>query len=171
MAQPSRIRLDRRIGRAQPAYARRDDRRAPDARAQRRGAGRFRLAREGWQTVACNVRVGDVRGEIDLIALDGVAPVFVEAASAEWARPAVPRPRRWRSAPESAPSSEGSRPRGCASAATTCHGIATSASDVTGLRVDGSGRVTEYEHSRGVLGGSAASNRSSSTLKTCTNGH
>ena len=37
-----------------------------------------RLARDGWWIVARNVRTADVRGEIDLIALDGPALVFVE---------------------------------------------------------------------------------------------
>jgi putative endonuclease len=37
-----------------------------------------RLERAGWRVVARNARTAEVRGEIDLVAIDGTALVFVE---------------------------------------------------------------------------------------------
>ena len=101
--------------------------------------------------VARNVRVGDVRGEIDLIALDGVALVFVEVkarrvgAGAGPETPAMAVGRRKRA-----------KLRGLAAAWLRERGYDVPRHrdlrfDVIGLRVDASGRVTEYEHLRAAF--------------------
>jgi putative endonuclease len=110
-----------------------------------------RLERAGWRIVARNVRVGDVRGEIDLIALDGPALVFLEVK----ARRPGPGP-----GPETPAMAVGPRKR------TKLRGLAAAwlrergydvprhrdlRFDVVGLRLDAGGRVTEYEHLRGAF--------------------
>ena len=106
----------------------------------------------GWRIVARNVRVGDVRGEIDLIAVDGRALVFVEVKACRVGVAGRSGDAgRWPSVGESAPSSEGSPPRGCVSAATTSPRHRDLRFDVVGLRVDASGRVTEYQHLRAAF--------------------
>jgi Holliday junction resolvase-like predicted endonuclease len=84
-----------------------------------------RLASRGWRIVARNVRVADVRGELDLIAVDGDALVFAEvkARRSGWLRERgydVPRHRDLRF-------------------------------DVIGLRLDAAGRVVEWEHFRAAF--------------------
>jgi putative endonuclease len=109
------------------------------------------LARDGAQIVAANARPAGVRGEIDLIVLEGTTLVFVEvkARRAVSARgPESPllavdrrkqmRLRRlaaaWlREAGERAPRRRGIR------------------FDVVGLRLDGAGRVVDWDHVRGAF--------------------
>jgi putative endonuclease len=109
------------------------------------------LQRRGMRVVARNVRTSSVRGEIDLIALDGRTLVFVEvkalrvSSRAGPERPAMAvdyRKQRklralalaWLQARDgSVPAHEGLR------------------FDVVGLRLDSGGQVTEWEHLRGVF--------------------
>ena len=105
----------------------------------------------GWQIVARNVRVPEVRGEIDLIALDGRTLVFVEVK-------ALSAPARF--GPETPAAAVGPRKRaklrrlGVAwlrdpeSAVPPHRGLRF---DVVGLRLDGSGEVVERTHLRAAF--------------------
>ena len=110
-----------------------------------------RLRREGWAIVARNVRTPDVRGELDLVAVDGDALVFVEVKA-----------RRAGSArgPETPVMAVGPRKqakiRALASAWLRDRGYnvprhRTLRFDVIGLRMDAAGRVVEYEHLRAAF--------------------
>lgn len=110
-----------------------------------------RLVRAGWRIVARNVRVAELRGEIDLIAVDGPALVFVEVKA-----------RRAGSAlgPETPAMAVGARKRAklrsLAAAWLRERGYDVPRHrdlrfDVVGLRLDSAGRVTEYEHIRAAF--------------------
>lgn len=110
-----------------------------------------RLEQGGWRIVARNARPAEVRGEIDLIALDGPALVFVEVKA-----------RRAGSAtgPKTPAMAVGARKRaklrGLAAAWLRERGYDLPRHrelrfDVVGLRLDPAGRVTEYEHLRGAF--------------------
>lgn len=110
-----------------------------------------RLIRTGWRIVARNVRVAELRGEIDLIAVDGPALVFVEVKA-----------RRAGSAlgPETPAMAVGARKRAklrsLAAAWLRERGYDVPRHrdlrfDVVGLRLDSAGRVTEYEHIRAAF--------------------
>jgi putative endonuclease len=104
------------------------------------------LERRGMRVLARNVRVAEVRGEIDLVALDGSLLVFVEVKSLRASsvagpeRPALavgPRKRR--------------KLRSLALAWLREHAGSVPAHtalrfDVVGLRLDPAGRATEWEH-------------------------
>jgi putative endonuclease len=110
-----------------------------------------RLRRDGWSIVGRNVRTSDVRGELDLIGVDGDALVFVEVKA-----------RRDGSArgPETPALAVGARKqmklRALASAWLRDRGYdvprhRTLRFDVVGLRLDAAGRVTEYSHLRAAF--------------------
>ena len=110
-----------------------------------------RLQREGWVIVARTVRTSDVRGEIDLIGLDGDTLVFVEVKA-----------RREGSVlgPETPALAVGPRKqvklRALAAAWLRDRGYDVPRHralrfDVVGLRLDAAGRVTEYEHLRAAF--------------------
>jgi putative endonuclease len=110
-----------------------------------------RLERAGWTLVARNARTADVRGELDLIALDGAALVFVEVKA-----------RRTGSlgGPETPALAVGARKRakirGLAAAWLRDRGYDVPRHrelrfDVVGVRLDPSGRVASYEHLRGAF--------------------
>jgi putative endonuclease len=110
-----------------------------------------RLEHAGWLTIARNARASEVRGEIDLIALDGETLVFVEVKA-----------RRAGSAlgPETPAMAVGPRKRAklrsLAAAWLRDRGYEVPRHrelrfDVVGLRLDGAGRITEYEHLRGAF--------------------
>jgi putative endonuclease len=110
-----------------------------------------RLERSGWRIVARNVRPKDVRGEIDLIAVDGAALVFVEVKARRTG--SVP-------GPETPAMAVGPRKRaklrGLAAAWLRDRGYDVPRHrdlrfDVVGLRIDVAGRVVEYEHLRGAF--------------------
>jgi putative endonuclease len=105
-----------------------------------------RLERRGMRILARNQRTTSVRGEIDLIALDGPSLVFIEVkartvgASTGPERPALAVGHRKRHKLRSLALAwlrdrDGSVPR---------HDSIRF--DVVGIRVDGQGRVTEWEH-------------------------
>ena len=110
-----------------------------------------RLRRAGWRIVERNVRVAEIRGEIDLIGVDRDALVFVEVKArragsiAGPERPALgvgPVKRR--------------KLRSLAAAWLRERGYDVPRHrdlrfDVIGLRLDGRGRVVEYEHLRGAF--------------------
>lgn len=112
-----------------------------------------RLAAAGWQIVARNVRVSGVRtpGELDVIALDGSALVFVEVKG---------RSAGSRGGPETPALAVGPRKqakiRSLAAAWLREQGYAVPRHrelrfDVVGLRLDEHGAPTEYEHIVGAF--------------------
>lgn len=110
-----------------------------------------RLELEGWRIVARNVRVGDVRGEIDLIALDGVALVFVEVKARRMGAAGGPETPAMAVGPR-----KRAKLRGLAAAWLRERGYDVPRHrdlrfDVVGLRVDASGTVAEYEHLRAAF--------------------
>jgi putative endonuclease len=109
------------------------------------------LERRGMRIVARNARTSAVRGEIDLIALDGRALVFVEVKAlragsvAGPERPAIAVGHRKRHKLRSLAIAwlrdhHGSVPP---------HGALRF--DVVGLRLDSGGRAVEWEHLRGAF--------------------
>ena len=111
-----------------------------------------RLAAEGYSILARNARIrtGELRGEIDLIALDGDALVFVEVKAGRTGarlgpeRPALavgPRKRlRLRRLAGAWLAEAGALPR-----------FNALRFDVIGMRVDSSGRLAAYEHLRAAF--------------------
>lgn len=109
------------------------------------------LERRGMRIVARNERTSSVRGEIDLVALDGAALVFVEVkargvgASIGPERPVMAVGHRKRHKLRSLALAwlrdhDGSVPP---------HGSLRF--DVVGLRLDARGRAVEWEHLRGAF--------------------
>ena len=105
-----------------------------------------RLARRGWRIVERNARTSEVRGELDLVALDGETLVFVEVKARSAGSVA---------GPETPAMAVGARKRAkirmLAAAWLRDRGYDVPRHrdlrfDVVGLRLDGAGRVTEYEH-------------------------
>ncbi len=110
-----------------------------------------RLEHAGWLIAERNARTREVRGEIDLIALDGETLVFVEVKS---------RRAGTAAGPETPAMAVGRRKqaklRSLAAAWLRDRGYEVPRHrelrfDVVGLRLDGAGRVTEYEHLRGAF--------------------
>jgi putative endonuclease len=110
-----------------------------------------RLERYGMRILARNQRTTSVRGELDLIALDGQVLVFVEVKARTVGgitgpeRPALAVGHRKRHKIRSLALAwlrdrDGSVPR---------HGSIRF--DVVGIRVDGQGQVREWEHLRGAF--------------------
>lgn len=110
-----------------------------------------RLRRAGWRILARNVRAREVRGEIDLIALDGDALVFVEVKA---------RSAGSLTGPETPAMAVGARKRAklrsLAAAWLRERGYEVPPHrllrfDVVGLRLDPAGEPSEYEHLRGAF--------------------
>jgi putative endonuclease len=110
-----------------------------------------RLERRGWRIVERNARPADVRGELDLIALDGTSLVFVEVKA-----------RRAGSelGPETPAGADGHRKRrkvrSLAAAWLRERGYDVPRHrdlrfDVVGLRLDAAGRIVDYEHIRAAF--------------------
>lgn len=109
------------------------------------------LARQGMRVVARNVRTSSVRGEIDLIALDGRTLVFLEVKALRTTslagpeRPAMAVGHRKRH-----------KLRALALAWLRDHDGSvpphrTLRFDVVGLRLDSRGQAVEWEHLRGAF--------------------
>ena len=110
-----------------------------------------RLAAAGWRIVERNARVSGIRGELDLIGVDGPDLVFVEVKA-----------RRAESTlgPETPAMAVGPRKRAklraLAAAWLRERGYAVPGHrdlrfDVIGLRLDATDRVVEYEHLRAAF--------------------
>jgi putative endonuclease len=110
------------------------------------------LAADGWSIVARNARVKGVRGELDVIARDGPALVFVEvkARSAGSTRgPEVPElavDRRKQAKIRSLALAWLRENRGG-----RLGGFAQLRFDVVGVRIDAAGRIRERNHIRGAF--------------------
>lgn len=105
-----------------------------------------RLRAAGWRIVARNVRVAELRGELDLIALDGAALVFVEVKARRAGSFAGPETPALAVGP-----SKRAKIRSLAAAWLRERGYDAPRHrdlrfDVVGLRLDAAGRVVEYEH-------------------------
>ena len=110
-----------------------------------------RLESQGWRIVERNARTSEVRGELDLIGVDGDALVFVEVKARR--QGSVMGPER----PELAVGPRKQlKLRALASAWLRSRGYDVPRHrvlrfDVVGLRLDGAGRVTEYSHLRAAF--------------------
>jgi len=110
-----------------------------------------RLRAEGWTVIERNVRVPGVRGELDLVALDGDALVFVEVKARSAGSLAGPeRPAL------AVVGRKQAKIRGLAAAWLRERGYDVPRHrelrfDVVGLRLDGAGRITEWEHLRAAF--------------------
>jgi putative endonuclease len=110
-----------------------------------------RLARSGVGIVARNARTSEVRGEIDLIALDGAALVFVEVKAlragviAGPERPALAVGRRKQRKLRSLAVAWLRDQDGDVPAHSTLR------FDVVGVRLDPRDRVVDWEHLRGAF--------------------
>jgi putative endonuclease len=110
-----------------------------------------RLERAGWRVVARNVRTSQVRGELDLIAIEGDVLVFVEVKA---------RTAGSVAGPETPAMAVGARKRaklrGLAAAWLRERGYDVPRHrelrfDVVGLRLDRDGYPTDYEHLRAAF--------------------
>lgn len=104
------------------------------------------LARKGWRIVARNARVRGLRGELDIVAVDGVTLVFVEVKTMSAkvrAGPVSPLemvgPRKQAKLRALA----GAWTRQNRSALPRLRGIRI---DVVGLRLDAKGNVCDWQH-------------------------
>jgi putative endonuclease len=110
-----------------------------------------RLRREGWLIVARNARTSDVRGELDLVAVDGEALVFVEVKARRAGSTVGPEVPAMAVGPR-----KRVKIRSLASAWLRDRGYDVPRHrslrfDVVGLRLDAVGRVTEYSHLRAAF--------------------
>jgi putative endonuclease len=118
-------------------------------RAEELVARRLRL--EGWVIVERNARPGGVRGEIDVVAVDGDALVFVEVKARSVGALGGPEAPVLAVGPR-----KQAKLRSLAVAWLRERGYDVPRHrvlrfDVVGLRVDDSGRVTEYTHLRAAF--------------------
>jgi putative endonuclease len=110
-----------------------------------------RLRAAGWRVVDRNVRVAELRGELDLIAIDGPALVFVEVKARRVGSHAGPE------APAHAVGArKRAKIRGLAAAWLRERGYAVPRHrdlrfDVIGVRLDAAGRIVEWEHIRAAF--------------------
>jgi putative endonuclease len=110
-----------------------------------------RLERAGWRIIARNARPKDLRGEIDLIAVDGAALVFVEIKARRAGSVQGPETPAMAVGPR-----KRAKLRGLAAAWLRDRGYDVPRHrdlrfDVVGLRIDAAGRVVEYEHLRAAF--------------------
>ncbi|MCD6015839.1 MAG: YraN family protein [Solirubrobacterales bacterium] len=110
-----------------------------------------RLERAGWSLVARNARPSEMRGEIDLIGLDGAALVFVEVKARRAGSTRGPETPAMAVGPR-----KRARLRGLAAAwlRERAYDVPRHRElrfDVVALRLDAAGRPVEYEHLRGAL--------------------
>ena len=110
-----------------------------------------RLDRDGWRIVARNARTSEVRGELDLIAIEGDALVFVEAKGRTAGSVAGPETPAMAVGPR-----KRAKLRALAAAWLRDRGYEVPRHrelrfDVIGVRLDAAGRAAEYEHLRGAV--------------------
>jgi putative endonuclease len=109
------------------------------------------LERAGWRIVARNVRPAEVRGEIDLIALEGGTLTFIEVKARRAGSALGPETPAMAVGPR-----KRARLRALAAAWLRERGYDVPRHrnlrfDVVGLRIDGRGQVIEREHIRGAF--------------------
>ena len=110
-----------------------------------------RLEQAGWQIVARNARTSEVRGELDLIAIEGEALVFVEVKGRTAGSVAGPETPAMAVGPR-----KRAKLRALAAAWLRDRGYEVPRHrelrfDVIGVRLDAAGRAAEYEHLRGAF--------------------
>jgi putative endonuclease len=110
-----------------------------------------RLEGGGWRVLARNVRPAGVRGELDLIALDGQTLVFVEVKARRAGCAAGPETPALAVGPR-----KQAKVRALAAAWLRERGYEVPRHrelrfDVVGVRLDAAGRVVEYEHLRAAF--------------------
>ncbi len=110
-----------------------------------------RLAAAGWAIVARNARPPGIRGELDLIAVDGAALVFVEVKARRAGAAAGPQTPAGAVGP-----GKRAKIRALAAAWLRHRGYEVPRHrelrfDVIGVLVDGAGRVVEWEHLRAAF--------------------
>lgn len=106
------------------------------------------LERRSWRVLERNARIAGIRGELDIVALDGRELVFVEVKSGRVgarAGPATPL--------EMVGHRKRVKLRALAAGWVRQHrdelpGLAGLRIDVIALRVDGAGRITDWKHVR-----------------------
>ena len=106
------------------------------------------LERRGWRIVARNARPGEIRGELDIVALDGEELVVVEVKAGR-----VGASRGPVSPVEMVGQRKRARLRALAAAWARQHRaelprVRGLRIDVVGLRLDAAGRVAEWRHIR-----------------------
>jgi putative endonuclease len=109
------------------------------------------LERTGWRIVARNARPAEVRGEIDLIAVEGTSLVFVEVKARRAGSALGPETPAMAVSPR-----KRAKLRALAAAWLRERGSDVPRHrelrfDVVGLRIDKRGRVIEREHIRGAF--------------------
>jgi putative endonuclease len=109
------------------------------------------LERTGWRIVARNARPVEVRGEIDLIAVEGTSLVFVEVKARRAGSALGPETPAMAVSPR-----KRAKLRALAAAWLRERGYDVPRHrelrfDVVGLRLDAGGQVTEHEHLRGAF--------------------
>jgi putative endonuclease len=109
------------------------------------------LERAGWRIVARNARPAEVRGEIDLIAVEGTCLVFVEVKARRAGSALGPETPAMAVSPR-----KRAKLRALAAAWLRERGYDVPRHrelrfDVVGLRLDANGRVTEHEHLRAAF--------------------
>ena len=110
-----------------------------------------RLERQGWRIVERNARTSEVRGELDLIAVDADALVFIEVKARTTGSSLGPETPAMAVGPR-----KRAKLRALASAWLRDRGYGVSRHrnlrfDVIGLRLDATDRVVEYEHLRAAF--------------------
>lgn len=110
-----------------------------------------RLERDGWAVVGRNERPDGVRGELDLVAIDGDVLVFVEVKARRAGSTLGPETPAMAVGPR-----KRAKLRGLAAAWLRERGYDVPRHrelrfDVVGLRLDAAGRVVEYEHLRAAF--------------------
>lgn len=106
------------------------------------------LERQGWRIVASNTRTSAVRGELDLVAIDGEALVFVEVKTGRLGASSGPTSMLEMVGPR-----KQAKLRALAGAWSREHRdelppLARIRIDVIGLRLDAADRVAKWEHVR-----------------------
>jgi putative endonuclease len=109
------------------------------------------LRAEGWAIVARNVRTPGLRGELDLVALDGDSLVFVEVKARRLGAALGPETPALAVGPR-----KRAKIRGLAAAwlRERGHDVPRHRElrfDVIGMRLDDRGEVADYEHIRGAF--------------------
>lgn len=109
------------------------------------------LAADGWSIIARNARTAAVRGEIDLVAHDADALVFVEVKARRAGSPLGPETPAMAVGPRKRAKLRSLAVAWLREHAGTLPTHRELRFDVVGVRVDAAGRPIEWEHLRGAF--------------------